>query len=153
VLKSAESAPYLAVPLREGGALAGIISLYRKEVRAFTDRQIALVQGFAAQAEIAMKNARLFEEVQAKTRELTEALTYQTGSSKILSVIASSPTDVGPVLNAVVESACELCEADLLDDLKEAQIAARLQLANWIREVKVAIPLAQAFEEVFIQAL
>jgi two-component system, NtrC family, sensor kinase len=102
---------YLAVPLREGGALAGVISLYRKEVRAFTDRQIALVQGFAAQAEIAMKNARLFEEVQAKTRELTEALTYQTGSSKILSVIASSPTDVGPVLNAVVESACELCEA------------------------------------------
>ena len=56
-------------------------------------------------------NARLFEEVQAKTRELTEALTYQTGSSKILSVIASSPTDVRPVLNAIVESACELCEA------------------------------------------
>ena len=55
--------------------------------------------------------SRLFDEVQAKTRDLTEALTYQTGSGNILSVIASSPTDVGPVLKAIVESACELCEA------------------------------------------
>jgi GAF domain-containing protein len=53
----------------------------------------------------------LFDEVQAKTRELEEALTYQTGSSNILSVIASSPTDVGPVLKAIVDSACELCDA------------------------------------------
>ena len=60
---------------------------------------------------IAIENARLFDEVQAKTRDLTEALTYQTGSANILSVIASSPTDVGPVLKAIVESACELCEA------------------------------------------
>ena len=54
----------------------------------------------------------LFEEVQAKTRDLTEALTYQTGSSNILRVIASSPTNVQPVLEAIVESACQLCEAD-----------------------------------------
>ena len=67
---------------------------------------------FADQAVIAIENVRLFDEVQAKTRDLSEALTYQTGSSNILSVIASSPTDVGPVLNAIVESACELCEAD-----------------------------------------
>ena len=60
---------------------------------------------------IAIENVRLFDEVQAKTRDLSEALTYQTGSSNILSVIASSPTDVGPVLKAIVESACELCEA------------------------------------------
>ena len=60
---------------------------------------------------IAIENVRLFEEVQAKTRDLSEALTYQTGSSNILSVITSSPTDVGPVLKAIVESACELCEA------------------------------------------
>src|SRR5207247_8418992 len=67
---------------------------------------------FGAQAVIAIGNVRLFEEVQAKTRELSEALTYQTGSSSILGVIASSPTDVAPVLKAIVESACELCEAD-----------------------------------------
>ena len=66
---------------------------------------------FADQAVIAIGNVRLFEEVQAKTRDLSEALTYQTGSANILSVIASSPTDVEPVLKAIVESACELCEA------------------------------------------
>ena len=60
---------------------------------------------------IAIENVRLFDEVQAKTRDLTEALTYQTGSANILQVIASSPTDVEPVLKAIVESACELCEA------------------------------------------
>ncbi len=60
---------------------------------------------------IAIENVRLFEEVQAKTRDLSEALTYQTGSANILGVIASSPTDVGPVLKAIVESACELCGA------------------------------------------
>ena len=69
------------------------------------------MSGFADQAVIAIENARLFEEVQAKTRDLSEALTYQTGSASILNVIASSPTDVGPVLKAIVESACELCAA------------------------------------------
>ena len=89
-------------------------------------------QTFADQAVIAIENVRLFEEVQAKTRDLTEALTYQTGSSNILSVIASSPTDVEPVLKAIVESACELCEAyDAIvllkdgDDLHSARIMAR----------------------------
>ena len=61
---------------------------------------------------IAIGNVRLFDEVQAKTRDLTEALTYQTGSANILKRDRSSPTDVGPVLKAIVESACELCEAD-----------------------------------------
>ena len=77
----------------------------------FRDKQIALLRTFADQAVIAIGNVRLFEEVQTKTRELSEALTYQTGSENILRVIASSPTDVGPVLKAIVESACELCEA------------------------------------------
>ena len=86
--------------------------LGRKTVEPFTDKQIELVQTFADQAVIAIENVRLFEEVQAKTRDLSEALTYQTGSSNILRVIASSPTDVAPVLKAIVESASELCEAD-----------------------------------------
>ena len=87
------------------------ILLARAEVRPFTEQQIELVQTFADQAVIAIENVRLFDEVQAQTRDLTEALTYQTGSANILSVIASSPTDVGPVLKAIVESACELCDA------------------------------------------
>src|SRR6266403_1402833 len=101
----------LSVPLLREGESVGAIVLRRTEVQPFSDKQIALLQTFAEQAVIAIGNVRLFEEVQAKTRDLTEALTYQTGSSNILSVIASSPTDVGPVLKAIVESACELCDA------------------------------------------
>ncbi|MFK4710677.1 signal transduction histidine kinase [Bradyrhizobium elkanii] len=83
----------------------------RKVVEPFTDKQVELVSTFADQAVIAIENVRLFEEVQSKTRDLSEALTYQTGSANILKVIASSPTDVEPVLRTIVESACELCEA------------------------------------------
>src|SRR5207253_5014507 len=96
--------------LQEGKSI-GVIVLRRTEVHPFSDKQIALLQTFADQAVIAIGNVRLFEEVQAKTRDLSEALTYQTGSSNILKVIASSPTDVQPVLKAIVESACELCGA------------------------------------------
>ena len=88
------------------------------------------------QAVIAINNARLFEEVQARTRDLTEALTYQTGSANILRVIASSPTDVKPVLQAIVESACELCGAyDALVRLKDAALILdlwfRLAVTGW----------------------
>jgi two-component system, NtrC family, sensor kinase len=111
----------LTVPLmREGGSI-GVIILRRTEVLPFTDKQVALLQTFADQAVIAIENVRLFDEVQAKTRDLSEALTYQTGSSNILKVIASSPTDVGPILSAIVESACELCDAvDALVLLKDS---------------------------------
>src|SRR6202035_3672477 len=88
----------------------GLISVTRVEPGTFAAQHVQLLQTFADQAVIAIENVRLFEQVQAKTRDLTEALTYQTGSSNILSVIASSPTDVGPVLKAIVDSACELCD-------------------------------------------
>jgi two-component system NtrC family sensor kinase len=101
----------LGVPMLREGVPIGVIVLTRSEARPFTDKQIELATTFADQAAIAIENVRLFDEVQAKTRDLTEALTYQTGSASILNVIASSPTDVGPVLKAIVESACELCEA------------------------------------------
>ena len=101
----------LGVPLRRDSETIGVFTLTRQVVQAFTPRQIELVKTFADQAVIAIENARLFEEVQAKTRDLTEALTYQTGSANILNIIASSPTDVAPVLKAIVESACDLCEA------------------------------------------
>jgi GAF domain-containing protein len=102
----------LSVPLLREGEAIGALVLRRLEPVAFSDKQIALLQTFADQAVIAIGNVRLFEEVQAKSRDLSEALTYQTGSANILKVIASSPTDVGPVLSAIVESACELCEAN-----------------------------------------
>ena len=101
----------LYVPLKSDTGIIGWISVTRKEAGAFADKDVELLQTFADQAVIAIQNVELFDEVQAKTRDLTEALTYQTGSANILGVIASSPTDVGPVLKAIVESACELCDA------------------------------------------
>jgi two-component system, NtrC family, sensor kinase len=109
--KAAGYRTLLGVPLLRLGQPIGVLFLARKTVEAFTDKQIELVSTFADQAVIAIENVRLFEEVQAKTRDLSEALVYQTGSANILKVIASSPTDVGPVLKAIVESACELCGA------------------------------------------
>jgi GAF domain-containing protein len=112
----------LFVPLLREARSVGIFALARKRVGEFSKREIDLVQTFADQAVIAIENARLFDEVQAKTRDLSEALTYQTGSANILSVIASSPTDIQPVLNAIVKSACELCEAyDAVLVLKEGE--------------------------------
>ena len=101
----------LAVPLLREGKLIGALSLNRSEPGAFTARHAEIVATFADQAVIAIENARLFEEVQAKTRDLSEALVYQTGSANILKVIASSPTDVAPVLQSIVDSACEVCGA------------------------------------------
>jgi GAF domain-containing protein len=101
----------LSVPLLRESERVGVILLRRIEMRPFSDKQIALLQTFADQAVIAINNARLFDEVQAKTRDLEEALKYQTGSADILNVIASSPTDVKPVLKAIAESACDICDA------------------------------------------
>jgi GAF domain-containing protein len=111
VQKAAGFRTLLGVPMLRDGEPIGVLFLGRKTVNPFSDRQIELVSTFADQAVIAIENARLFDEVQAKTQDLTEALTYQTGSANILNVIASSPTDVAPVLKAIVESACGVCEA------------------------------------------
>ena len=102
----------LGVPLLRAGTTIGVFTLQRWKRQPYTKKQIELVETFANQAVIAIENSRLLDEVQAKTRDLTEALTYQSGSANILSVIASSPTEVGPVLKAIVRSACELCEAN-----------------------------------------
>jgi len=101
----------LIVPMLKDDKLIGAFAIYRREVRPFGSKQIELVRNFSAQAVIAIENARLLKELRQRTNDLGEALQHQTGSANILRVIASSPTDVGPVLSAIAESACELCEA------------------------------------------
>jgi GAF domain-containing protein len=98
----------LAVPLLREGRLVGALSLNRSEPGAFTEKQIELVATFADQAVIAIENVRLFEQVQARTRDLTESLERQTATADILKVIASSPSDVQPVFDAVVLTARRL---------------------------------------------
>jgi GAF domain-containing protein len=101
----------LAVPLVSEARYLGNISLYRREVRAFTEKQIAVLQTFADQAVIAIENVRLFTELETRNRELTEALEQQTATAEILRVISSSPTDLQPVMNVVAESAARFCGA------------------------------------------
>jgi len=97
---------WLGVPLLADGAVVGVLTLVRNEVRPFSDRQIALVQSFAAQAQIAMKNARLLDETR-------ESLERQTATSEILRVISQSPTDARPVFESIVQTAVRLLRCDL----------------------------------------
>ncbi|MFI5026321.1 MAG: GAF domain-containing protein, partial [Solirubrobacterales bacterium] len=101
----------LSVPMLRAGELLGVIMIYRHEVRPFAESQIALMETFADQAAIAIENARLLTELQAKNADLTEALEQQTATSEILRVISSSPTDVQPVFMTIVRSAVQLSGA------------------------------------------
>ena len=129
----------LAVPLLREQKVIGVFVLARPTPGPFTPRQIELVRTFADQAVIAIENVRLFEAEQQRRRELTEALEQQTATSEVLRVIASSPTDIQPVLNAIVRTAAELCASEyailfrLHDDGKYRMACSNNAEPEWVK--------------------
>jgi signal transduction histidine kinase len=129
----------LAVPMLKDDELVGVIIIYRQEVRPFTDKQIALVQNFAAQAVIAIENTHLLNELRQRTTDLGEALEQQTATSEVLKVISGQPGQLTPVFDMILDNALRLCEASVGDMFRMADGRAH------VVSMRGALPAYEAF--------
>jgi signal transduction histidine kinase/putative methionine-R-sulfoxide reductase with GAF domain len=137
----------LATPLMRQGVSIGVINIRRLEVRPFTEQQIKLLETFADQAVIAIENTRLFQDLQDRNRDLAESLEQQTATAEILRVIASSPTDLHRVLDAVVDHAARLCAATgaQIQRLEQDQLRRVAAFGTWVLEIGEATPVGRGW--------